>query len=185
MQSSVIKIVGIGDSITFGFPYEPAVSWFNRTAKQLNLEYINSGINGDTTVGMLERFYRHVLRHNPSHVIIMGGTNDAYAGIAVKEVINNIRTMAETAVENGITPILGLPISCDDVAEENLLRQYREEMRQFAGDNRIVMIDFHKAMVEENGVHIKENLHCDGIHPNHAGYEVMAGVADQVLRSIL
>ncbi|MBP2657654.1 MAG: hypothetical protein H6Q69_686, partial [Firmicutes bacterium] len=33
------------------------------------------------------------------------------------------------------------------------------------------------AMVDEGSGKIKEGLHSDGIHPNEAGYKVMAGVA--------
>lgn len=181
MRNNNIKIAAIGDSITYGYPYEPAFSWFNLAAERLNIEYMNRGINGDTTDGMLNRFDRDVLRYNPSHVIIMGGTNDAYAGITVGQVVDNIHKMVELAVQKGIIPVLGLPIPCNDLVEEELLGQYRAETRQYAGDNNIEVIDFHKTMVNEIGVNIKAGLHCDGVHPNIAGYEVMAGVATKFL----
>ena len=177
MEHTESKIVAIGDSITYGFPYTSKGSWFNLAAKQLNIEHMNKGINGDTTDGMLERFYKDVLRQKLSHVIIMGGTNDAYAGIAVDEVINNLQTMAELAVDNTIIPIFGLPIPCNDVDAESLLGQYREQICQYAAENDIAIIDFYGAMVDEGSGKIKEGLHSDGIHPNEAGYKVMAGVA--------
>lgn len=184
MNTNGIKIVAIGDSITYGYPYEPALSWFDIVASQLNIGYINQGINGDTTDGMLSRFERNVLRYKPSHVIIMGGTNDAYAGIAVEDVTNNIRDMVELAVQNDIIPILGLPIPCNDFAEEQLLEQYREEILQIVKGNRIEIIDFHKDMAEENGKYIKSGLYCDDVHPNEVGYKVMAGVAAKALTKI-
>ncbi len=177
MEHIESKIVAIGDSITYGFPYTSKSSWFNLAAKQLNIEYMNKGINGDTTDGMLERFYKDVLCQKLSHVIIMGGTNDAYAGIAVDEVINNLQTMAELAVDNTITPIFGLPIPCNDVDAESLLGQYREQICQYAAENDIAIINFYGAMVDEGSGKIEEGLHSDGIHPNEAGYKVMAGVA--------
>ncbi|MCC5465342.1 GDSL-type esterase/lipase family protein [Pelosinus baikalensis] len=177
MEHIESKIVAIGDSITYGFPYTSEGSWFNLASKQLNIEHMNKGINGDTTDGMLERFYKDVLRQKLSHVIIMGGTNDAYAGIAVDEVINNLQTMAELAVDNTITPIFGLPIPCNDVDAESLIGQYRERICQYAAENDIAIIDFYGAMVDESSGKIKEGLHSDGIHPNEAGYKVMAGVA--------
>ena len=181
MKNNNIKIVAIGDSITYGYPYEPALSWFNMAVTQLNIDYVNNGINGDTTDGMVARFDQHVLRYEPSHVIIMGGTNDAYAEITVDHVINNIRKMVEAAFQSNIIPLLGLPIPCNDLAEEQLLGQYREEMRQFADDSNIEVIDFHKGMVEKNGVNLKAGFHCDGLHPNEAGYKIMADIAAQIL----
>lgn len=185
MNSNGIKIVTIGDSITYGYPYEPALSWFNIAIKKFNIKSINRGINGDTTDGMLSRFERDVLRYNPSHVIIMGGTNDAYAGIAVEDVINNIRDMVELAAQNDIIPVLGLPIPCNDFAEEQLLEQYCEEMLQFVTGNNIEIIDFHKAMAEEKGKRIKSGLYCDDVHPNGAGYEAMAGIATKIIVKVL
>ncbi|MDF2634161.1 MAG: GCAxxG family protein, partial [Pelosinus sp.] len=178
---STIKMVGIGDSITCGYPYEPALSWLNMAANQFNIEYKNSGINGDTTGGMLNRFQSDVIRYKPSHVIIMGGTNDAYAGIVVQQVISNIHDMVELALKNTIIPIIGLPIPCNDVMEEKLLGQYREEIRQYTKDRNVEIIDFHKAMVDDSGLKIKEGMHCDGVHPNRCGYEVMVGPAVQVI----
>lgn len=177
MEHIESKIVAIGDSITYGFPYTSEGSWFNLAAKQLNIEHVNKGVNGDTTDGMLERFYKDVLRQKLSHVIIMGGTNDAYAKISADEVINNLQTMAELAVDNTIIPIFGLPIPCNDLEAESLLRLYREKICQYAVENTIAVINFYEAMVEEDSCKIKEGLHFDGIHPNKAGYKVMAGVA--------
>jgi len=186
MRNNTIKIAAIGDSITYGYPYEPALSWFNLTAERLNIDYINRGVNGDTTEGMLNRFDRDVLRYKPSHVIMVGGTNDARFGITVYQVINNIRDMVGLLVNKNITPILGLPIPYNDFAKEKLLGQYREEIRQYAVDNNIEVIDFNKTMVDDRGGNIKEGLHCgDGVHPSKAGYEVMASVATKCFVKIL
>lgn len=186
MRNNTIKIAAIGDSITYGYPYEPALSWLNLTTERLNIDYINRGVNGDTTDGMLNRFDRDVLRYKPSHVIMMGGTNDARFGVRVDQFINNIRDMVGMAVQKSIIPILGLPIPYNDLAEEKLLGQYREEIWQYAVDNNIEVIDFHKTMVDDSGVNIKERLHCgDGVHPSKAGYEVMADVIAKYFIKIL
>lgn len=181
MKNNNIKIVAIGDSVTYGYPYESVLSWFNMAVTQFNIDYVNNGINGDTTDGMVARFDQDVLRYEPSHVIIMGGTNDAYAEITADHVINNIRKMVEVAFQNHIIPIFGLPIPCNDLAKEQVLGQYREEMRQFADDSNVEVIDFHKGMVEKNGVNLKVGLYCDGLHPNEAGYKTMANIAIEIL----
>lgn len=185
MEISTIKIIGLGDSITCGYPYEPALSWFNLAQNHLHTETVNQGVNGDTTEGMLSRFQQDVIRYKPSHVIIMGGTNDAYAGVIADQVISNIRDMVELALKNRIVPIIGLPIPCNDLTAETLLEQYRQRMRHYIEKNKIDVIDFHKFMVDGSGSKIKEKMHCDGIHPNKAGHQVMADVALNMLQKCL
>jgi len=172
-----VKLAAIGDSITYGFPYSPASSWLNITARQFGLEYFNKGINGDTTAGMVRRFTRDVCRCQPSHVIIMGGTNDVFEETEIKEIMNNITAMAALALENDIVPIIGLPIPCNDLHIENQLIEYRAEIREYAQAHAIEIIDFHAALVGEDGLQIKAGLHCDGVHPNEEGYRLMAAVA--------
>ena len=171
-----LKIVAIGDSITYGYPYSPDFSWVNLVAKKLQTEFFNKGINGDTTTGMLNRFKKDVLTLKPSHVIIMGGTNDAYNGTNIDLVINKIHNMVQLALENRIIPIIGLPIPCNDSSVEDLLEQYREEMHQHALQNNINFIDFHNVMVDQSR-YIMEEFHCDGVHPSQLGYKTMADVA--------
>ena len=68
----------MGDSLTEGYGIPQHTRWSNLLANETGLPIINSGISGDTTAGMLARFKPMVLDHQPSHVIIMGGTNDIY-----------------------------------------------------------------------------------------------------------
>lgn len=182
---NAVKIVAIGDSVTYGFPYSPEQSWLYFTAKGLAIEQVNSGVNGDTTSGMLSRFASDVCRHKPSHVIIMGGTNDAYEGLEVSQVVGNIKKMVQLARDNQITSIIGLPIPCNDWSAEILLGECREAMQEYAVNNGLNYIDFYAAMVDEETAEIKSGLHCDGVHPNEAGYRVMADVAIRALQKLL
>jgi len=176
-----IKIAAIGDSITYGFPYTPEQSWLNRAAERLNLSYVNSGINGDTTDGMAGRFSRDVLQYQPTHVIIMGGTNDAYLESEVDSVMDNIRYMSELALKNNIVPIIGIPIPCNDLGEELLLGQYRKEMQNYAASGGFDVIDFYVAMAGGKGTEFNAELYYDEAHPNEDGYSIMTDVAIEFL----
>lgn len=162
----------------------PVQSWFNQAAEQLKVAYVNSGVNGDTTEGMVARFGSVVLRRQPTHVIIMGGTNDAYLGSDATKVTANLRYMAELAATRGIVPIIGLPIPCNDLVAELLLGQYRRAIRKYASAGGRAVLDFYTALADQAGK-IKVGFHCDGLHPNEAGYSAMAGVAVDGLRSIV
>lgn len=175
------KIIAIGDSITYGFPYSPAVSWVQLTGEALRIPIINKGINGNTTGEMRTRFERDVLRLLPSHVIIMGGTNDACAGLDAEAVETNIRYMAEAAQQQGITPILGLPIPCNYLQDEYRLGLYREDMREYALANQLPVIDFHAAFLRPGSRQPELTYYADVLHPNERGYQVMAIAAAKVL----
>lgn len=60
------KIACIGDSITYGFPYNPEQSWVYLASKSTKLNLLNIGVNGDTTGKMAYRFSNDVLNINPS-----------------------------------------------------------------------------------------------------------------------
>ncbi|EGO65849.1 SGNH/GDSL hydrolase family protein [Acetonema longum] len=177
-----MKIVALGDSITYGFPYLPEFSWVRLVSDELDIAMLNKGMNGDTTWGMLERFALDVISRQPSHVIILGGANDAFEGVIPNEVLDNVGKMARMAGESGIVPWIGLPTPCSNFAEEALLGQYRQLLRRYTAANGIGLIDFYSAMLNPAGDGIREGLYFDGVHPNEAGYRVMAGVASDFLR---
>jgi lysophospholipase L1-like esterase len=176
-----LKIVALGDSITYGFPYLPEFSWVRLASDELGIAMLNKGINGDTTWGMLERFTVDVTAYRPSHVIILGGANDAFEGVIANEAVDNISRMVQLAGQSSIVPLIGLPPPCN-FREEIRLVQYRHLLRRYASANDIGLIDFYAAMLNPAGDGIREGLHIDGVHPNEAGYRVMAGVAAEFLR---
>lgn len=178
------KIVALGDSITCGFPYSNQESWFDIAAKQLGFDYVNQGINGDSTTWMYCRFRQDVLSYKPTHVIVMGGTNDAYCDEPSDKVFDNIKQMLQMAQAEGIKPILGIPIPCDDPYTERLLEEYRLLMRNYAAGNSIPVLDFYSIMCDEKK-QIPYGLHMDGVHPNIDGYQCMATFATAHLRGIL
>ena len=180
-----MKIVALGDSITYGYPYLPEQSWFNMAAKKLNVAYINCGVNGDTTAGMLRRFEQDVAAENPSHVIIMGGTNDVYGAERPETIVANIEQLLCLVQQCGAVPILGIPIPCNDHYEEAILSLCRARLKELAVRMTMPSIDFHAALVDSSGMRIKEEYHVDGLHPNEAGYQLMGVIATEVLLQLL
>lgn len=176
-----MKIVCLGDSITWGFPFGPQDSWVAMLEKALNVEIINRGINGNTTSQMLARFDRHVLQAQPTHLILMGGINDVVCQDPYDLTVHNLQTMVEKALAAGITVILGTPTAVDYPPWERILQRLREWIHQLAEQLNLKVIDFHKAFYDEKGNLRTDLLLPDGGHPTRSGYQA---IYDQIDLSI-
>ena len=165
-----MRIVCLGDSITWGFPMGPMYSWVHMLAETLQVHIVNKGINGDTTAGMNYRFDRDVTAYDPSHVVIMGGANDVVFEDSIDQVIQNYEEMARKAQQAGIKVILGLPTPIDDEYYEEMLSQLRNWLVAFAQENQFQVIDFSAAFYDEQGELRTELLLADGGHPAITGY---------------
>jgi lysophospholipase L1-like esterase len=177
-----ILLVTIGDSITYGYPYLPAQSWVNIVQKRFNIKTFNKGINGDTTEMMLLRFPYDCLSLSPTHVTIMGGANDAFWGISVASVLENIAKMVELAEEKGIIPIIGLPTPIVTPVEEILLASYRDKIKKLAEDKGLAVIDFYTPFMADGKV--RTEYFDDEAHPNIAGYNAMGEAAFSDLKLV-
>lgn len=168
-----MKIVCLGDSITWGFPFGPSSSWVAMLQEALGVEVINRGINGNTTGDMLNRFDRIVLKHKPTNMIIMGGANDVIWAESFDRIVYNLRLMAEKAEEQKINVVLGLPTPTAYKQYNELLAPIRDWIRNFAADRDIFVIPFDQAFYDQEGKLKRELLLADGAHPAIAGYEEM------------
>lgn len=179
-----MKIVAIGDSITEGYPYSPQESWVEYTARNLDIQILNKGVCGDLTLNMCERFQREVVVYNPTHVIILGGTNDAIAGYLLAEVSTNFIAMVDMSRQQGIIPILGLPIPSLVQEEENILGEYRNWLKDYASRENVSIIDFYSlfaAAVKEGQA---SKLFEGDFHPGVKGYKLMGEIATLSLDEI-
>ncbi|MEG1608785.1 MAG: GDSL-type esterase/lipase family protein, partial [Clostridia bacterium] len=66
-QGKIDGTVFVGDSITFGYNLDKFFP---------NKDYINRGISGDITVGVLERLDSTIFALKPKRIIMLIGTND-------------------------------------------------------------------------------------------------------------
>ena len=69
------KIVAFGDSLTFGYGAKDGGDYPTRLEELSNLEVVNLGKSGDTTLNSLARL-DDVLSHSPDMVIVTLGGND-------------------------------------------------------------------------------------------------------------
>jgi len=182
-----MKLVCIGDSLTFGYGIKRSEAWTRLIAELHGLEVLNKGVNGDTSGGMLSRFQYDVVLEKPDMVMIMGGVNDLIMGAPVGVVQANITAMAHQARGRMIRPIIGIPTPVNprmarqfwsDVTDFEAVAQMqvslREGLMKFCKDFGVHCIDFYlpfQKAVAERGEHA---LYIDGLHPTAEGNRIMA-----------
>jgi len=183
-SASESRVVFFGDSITDiwkladYFPGKP---------------YINRGIGGQTTPQMLVRFRQDVIDLHPKVVVILAGTNDIAGNtgpIRSEDIEANLSSMTELARAHGIHVVLAsnLPVhnytekSKDFFAQRPMARinELNEWLKKYCGESKIVYLDYFSALVDDKGL-LKKDLADDGLHPNAAGYKIMAPMAEAAI----
>jgi lysophospholipase L1-like esterase len=132
---------------------------------------------------MLKRFQRDVLDHAPTHVIILGGANDAYEKIPLESVSANFKAMDACCRQSGITPILGLPTPSLLLEEEQFLTEYRNWLKSYANEKGILVVDFYSPFLNRIKAGQGANLFVDEVHPSIEGYALMGEVAIRSLKT--
>ncbi len=192
-----LKIVCIGDSLTYGYRVRRSKTWINLSEKELKINIENKGISGDTTGGMLARFREDVISKKPKIVFIMGGSNDIITGADLGVPQSNIMAMVHQARGNMITPILGLPtkIDVDEVIEEwssfadykkisEQIDKYNNWLKRFSKAFEIDYIDFNSFIkgLSEKEIH---SIYLDGLHFNDKGHELMEKIFIEKIKTYL
>jgi lysophospholipase L1-like esterase len=183
-----MKIICIGDSLTYGFGMSRSNIWTNIAKDKLSVDIINEGINGDTTGGMLSRFNDSVIIKKPDVVFIMGGTNDLIAGATLGVVQANIMSMVHQSFGKLLMPIIGIPSKVDiknirkDWAEFTDFNKISSEMEKykswiigFCKTFGVNYIDFNSE-IETKAKLLNESIYMDGLHLNQEGQKIMAEI---------
>jgi lysophospholipase L1-like esterase len=186
------RVVFMGDSITdsWGRSQNPDIASPFFPGKP----YINRGISGQTTAQMLLRFYPDAIALQPKAVVFLAGTNDIGGNLGPvtnESIAENIMAMVDMARAHGIKIVLGsvLPV-CDyhrpQTAQRPLERilALNRWMKDYAAQNHFVYLDYFSATVDDKGF-FKAELTYDGLHPNAAGYKVMAPLAEKAIAEAL
>ncbi|KUO60475.1 MAG: hypothetical protein APF84_06350 [Gracilibacter sp. BRH_c7a] len=176
-----MRVAALGDSITEGYMCYPQDGWVNIVERELGIEIFNFGVCGDLTRNMHRRLRQQVLSINPSHCIILGGTNDAFYDMSLDDYIENMKVMIECCQENDIIPIIGVPTPCLSCPEESILQEYRRWLKEYAVSHVISIIDFHVGLTDTISRMAKKEYLLDEVHPNVKGYRIMADAAKDVL----
>jgi acyl-CoA thioesterase-1 len=180
------RVVFMGDSITEGWGMKATATSPARGEFFPGKPYINRGISGQTTPQMLVRFRQDVILLKPKVVVLLAGTNDIAENTGketMEEVAGNITSMAELARANGIRVVLCSVLPASEFSWHKGLepapkiKALNTWMKDYAAKNNFVYVDYYSPMANSEGG-LKSELSPDGVHPNKAGYDFMAPLAE-------
>jgi len=156
-------IICFGDSLTSGIGADAGMGYPTQLAKMLGKSVINRGISGDTTASALGRLNRDVLSAEPDIVLITLGGNDLKNGVAKNVAFGNLKYIVEAIQDRGAKVIIGgLKFPGRD-------RGYGQGYVDLAQQTGATLIpDIFAGIVDD------PNLMSDPIHPNNAGYRIIA-----------
>ncbi len=159
--------------------------------------YVNRGIGGQTTSQMLVRFRQDVIDLDPGVLVILAGTNDIAGNtgpIRNEDIEANLASMADLARAHNIHLVFSsiLPVhnytekSKDFFAQRPPARilQLNTWLKDYCAKNEIIYLDYFSALVDEKGM-LKKDLADDGLHPNAAGFKVMAPMAEAAIEQAM
>ncbi len=180
------RVVFYGNSITD--------AWAQHFPKEFpGKPYVGRGISGQTTPQMLVRFRQDVIDLKPAVVVILAGTNDiaGNTGPSTQAMIeDNLKSMVELARANGIRPVLSSVLPAYDypwrpgVEPAPKIVALNAWMKQYAAEHHVVYLDYWSAMADARQG-LRPELTTDGVHPNEAGYQVMAPLAERAIAEAL
>jgi lysophospholipase L1-like esterase len=173
------RVVFMGNSIT---------DYWNRFLPGffIGRPYINRGISGQTTPQMLVRFRADVIDLKPAVVVVLAGTNDIAGNTGpstLEMIMDNISSMTELARANGIKVVLCSVLPAYEyfwkpqVHPAESIVVLNDMIKAYASKNKIVYVDYYSSMVDKRKG-LKTEYTNDGVHPNEAGYQVMAPLVE-------
>lgn len=167
-------IVMLGNSITAG------IDWNELLGRK---DIVNRGINGDITEGMLNRM-NSVLKVKPKICFFMGGINDLSRRVSPENIVENIKKIVSTLLENDIKPVLQSIIYTEksfyDYEHNNkYVTIINKELKKFAEGKGVLYLDMNKDL-SEKGL-LKAEYTPDGLHLNAEGYIVWGRVVKEII----
>lgn len=157
------NVIAFGDSLTHGDGASAGRDYPAVLSRLAGVKVINRGRPGDTSADGLARLETDVLQCDPKIVIVFFGGNDLLRRVGEEETFRNLDTIVTRIQQKGAMVVL--------VGIEAFLfsGNYRSGFRKLAKRRGAVLVP--NAM---HGIIDHPKMKSDQIHPNDAGYEMIA-----------
>ncbi|WP_224410835.1 SGNH/GDSL hydrolase family protein [Oscillatoria salina] len=165
----------LGDSISLWFP--PELLPENKT-------WLNQGISGETSLGLLRRL-ELIDKTEPEFIFVMIGINDLLKGIPDHTVVANqrliVRYLQRVHPEAKIIIQSVLPHSAEKATWEgkdrlleipnDRIQKINHRLEAIAREQNIIYLDLYSLFADTQG-NLRTELSTDGLHLNHEGYKL-------------
>jgi len=152
-------------------------------------DFVNRGISGQVTGEMLGRMKADVLDLHPAAMLVLAGTNDIARGTPLSTIENNLVMMADLADAYKVKPMFASVLPVSDYHKDQNPRNEMTKTRPpatilelnrwiegFCKQRNYAYVDYFPALVDSAG-QMNADLADDGLHPNAAGFRIMAPIA--------
>jgi len=156
-------IVCFGDSLTEGVGAEPGDAYPTVLSRLLGMRVLNAGRRGNTTAQALARIHGSVLSQDPRLVILLLGGNDFLRQVPARETRTNLKEIVRQIQGHGaMVAIAGIKLGF-----------FTDEYGPLFEETAAELGAFYIPQVMK-GIFNDAKLRSDQIHPNSAGYRLMA-----------
>lgn len=174
LASAGETIICFGDSLTEGVGAEPGEEYPTILSRLLGMRVLNAGHRGDTTARALQRVRTSVVAKNPRLVILLLGGNDFLRQVPTRETRENLKEIVRQIQAHGaMVAIAGIKLGL-------FTDEYGPIFEETAAEFGAIYIP--QVM---KGIFNDTKLKSDQIHPNSAGYRLIAERIAQKIKPLL
>lgn len=184
-SSQMKTILVLGNSLSAGFGLKSSEAYPALLAKKLhaaglNFQVTNASQTGGTTEGGLERLPAHLKRKIDIFILELG-INDAFRGVPVDQIQNNLQQMIDKVkARNPGVRVLIAGIQLPNYAADDYVFAFGKMFADLAAKNGGSLVRYLL-----DGVAGDPSLNLpDGIHPNAAGQKILAENVWRILEPV-
>lgn len=172
-EKSELVIVAIGDSLVEGVGATVKRDFVSLLSQKIGLPILNYGVSGDTSRDVAGRV-GEVLENDPDIVLVLVGGNDALRKTPKEVTFGNIKNTVATLQESGSMVVL---IGVQGGIVGNA---YQKEYERIADETGALLVpDILDGLIGDS------RYMRDAVHPNDAGYALIAEKVYQKLQPYL
>ena len=178
-------VLVVGDSLSAEYGLARGTGWVAMLQARLTEEkkpaqVINASISGDTTSGGRSRLPALLSRHQPSHVILELGGNDALRGLDLRMTEANLAAMTQAAIQAGAqVTVVGMQVPPNYGTA--YARDFSQLFERVAKQQKAALVPFFLKGVADVPDAVRL-FQADRIHPNEQAQPLMLNNVWPVLK---
>jgi acyl-CoA thioesterase-1 len=187
-QAAAPTLLVLGDSLSAEYGLQRGTGWVALAEKRMAEQKIvatvvNASISGETTSGGRSRLPALLKKHQPSHVVIELGGNDALRGLPMAMTQGNLLEMTKQSQSAGAQVLL-LGMQMPPNYGPEMARQFEAAFAQVAKSQKAALVPFFLKGVGDDAEPLKW-FQPDRIHPNEAAQPRMLANVWPTLKKLL